>query len=63
MIWSATEEITYQAYALPRLQALTGRAWVGALIVSFWWALQHSFIPLILDWHYVVWRFLLSCPG
>jgi len=63
MIWSATEEITYQAYALPRLQALTGRARVGILIVSFWWALQHSFIPLILDGHYVVWRFVAFLPG
>jgi uncharacterized protein len=63
MIWSATEEITNQAYALPRLKALTGRAWVGILIVSFWWALQHSFIPLIHDGHYVVWRFFAFLPA
>jgi hypothetical protein len=63
MIWSATEEMTYQAYALPRLQALTGRSWAGILIVSFWWALQHSFIPLILNWHYVIWRFFAFLPG
>jgi uncharacterized protein len=63
MIWSATEEMTYQAYALPRLQALSGRAWISVLVVSFWWTLQHSFLPLILDWHYVVWRFLAFLPG
>jgi membrane protease YdiL (CAAX protease family) len=63
MIWSATEETTYQAYALPRLQALSGRAWAAVLVVSFWWTLQHSFIPLILDWHYVVWRFVAFLPG
>ncbi len=63
MIWSATEEMTYQAYALPRLQALAGRPWIALVLVSFWWTLQHSFIPLILDWHYVAWRFLAFLPG
>jgi membrane protease YdiL (CAAX protease family) len=63
MMWSATEETTYQAYALPRLQALSGRAWVAILIVSFWWTVQHSFLPLILEWQYVFWRFLAFFPG
>jgi CAAX prenyl protease-like protein len=63
MIWSPTEEMTYQAYALPRLQALSGRWWVAMPVVAFWWALQHSFFPLILDWHYVAWRFLAFLPG
>lgn len=63
IIWSPTEEMTYQAYALPRLQALSGRWWIAVLVVTFWWALQHSFIPLILDWHYVVWRFFAFLPG
>jgi hypothetical protein len=35
VIWSPTEETTYQAYALPRLEALTGRTWVAFLIVGF----------------------------
>jgi len=63
MIWSATEEVTYQAYTLPRLQALAGRAWFAILLVSFWWTLQHSFLPLIPDWHYIIWRFLAFLPG
>ena len=58
LIWSPTEEITYQGYALPRIYALSKRWWVAVLIVSFWWALQHSFIPLIFDWRYIAWRFL-----
>jgi membrane protease YdiL (CAAX protease family) len=62
IIWGATEEITYQGYALPRLQALTGKAWLAVLIVSFWLALQHSFLPLIPDWYYVLWRFLVFVP-
>lgn len=63
MIWSPTEETTYQGYVLPRLKALSGNSWVAVLIVGFWWALQHSFVPLILDWKYVLWRFLAFLPG
>jgi CAAX prenyl protease-like protein len=63
LVWSPTEEMTYQAYALPRIFALTKRRWIAVLLVSFWWALQHSFFPFILDWHYVVWRLLAFLPG
>lgn len=63
LIWSPTEEMTYQAYALPRIQALSGRAWVAVVVVGFWWALQHSFLPFIPDWRFVIWRFLAFVPG
>jgi len=63
LFWSPTEEMTYNGYVLPRLQILTGRTWLAVLLVGFWWALQHSFIPFILDWKYVVWRFLFFLPG
>jgi membrane protease YdiL (CAAX protease family) len=63
IIWSPTEEMTYNGYALPRTQALTGSKLIAVLIVAFWWAIQHSFIPFILDWKYVVWRFLFFLPG
>jgi hypothetical protein len=63
LIWSPTEEMTYQGYALPRIYALSGHGSVAVLLVSFWWALQHSFIPLILDWHYLLWRFLAFWPA
>jgi len=63
LIWSPTEEMTYNGYVLPRLQVLTGHTWLTVLLVGFWWALQHSFIPFILDWKYVVWRFLFFLPG
>jgi hypothetical protein len=49
MIWSPTEELTYQAYALPRIQALSGRTWVAMAVVGFWWALQHSLLPFLPD--------------
>jgi hypothetical protein len=63
LIWSPTEELTYQGYALPRLHALTGRRWVAVLVVSFWFALQHSFLPVVSDWHYSVYRFLEFWPA
>jgi membrane protease YdiL (CAAX protease family) len=63
LIWSPTEEMTYNGYALPRIQSLTGSKPIAVLIVAFWWAIQHSFIPFILDWKYVVWRFLFFLPG
>lgn len=63
VIWSATEEMTYQGYALPRLRALSSRTWVALAVVGFWWSLQHSFIPFIPEWRYVVWRFVMVVPG
>jgi uncharacterized protein len=63
MIWSFTEETSYQGYVVPRIQALSGRAWVAVVVVGFWWALQHSFIPFIADWRFVLWRFLAFLPG
>jgi len=63
IFWSPTEEMTYQAYAMPRILVLSGHWWIAISVVSFWWTLQHSFLPLILDWRYVVWRFLAFLPG
>ncbi len=63
MISPATEETTYQAYALPRIEALSGHSWVAVLIVVFWWTLQHCALPLIPDWRYVVFRFVAFLPG
>ena len=63
MIWSPTEEMTYQGYVLPRIHALSGRAWIAVLVVSFWWSLQHSFLPFIPDLRFVLWRFLAFLPG
>lgn len=46
-LWSFTEELTFQGYALPRLQALTKSTWVSVMLVSFCWSIQHSFLPWI----------------
>jgi len=63
MIWSPTEEATYQAYAMPRLQALTGRTWIAYAIVGFFWAAQHCAVPFVPDWRFIVFRFLAFLPG
>jgi membrane protease YdiL (CAAX protease family) len=38
--------MTYNGYALPRLIALTKSRWLSVVIVSFFFALQHSFLML-----------------
>jgi hypothetical protein len=63
MIWSPTEEATYQAFALPRMRALTGRTWVAFALVGFVWAFQHSLLPCVLDWRYITFRTLAFAPG
>ncbi len=45
-IWSATEELTYNGYALPRLLAMTKSRWLSVALVAFFFALQHSFLML-----------------
>ncbi len=61
MIWCVTEELTYQGYSLPRLLNKYGKTKV-ILFIAFFWALQHSFLPFIIDWRYVSWRFLSFLP-
>jgi len=63
IIQSPTEEMTYQGYALPRLEALAGRTWIALLIVGFWWAAQHCMFPFVSDWRYLLFRFLAFLPG
>jgi membrane protease YdiL (CAAX protease family) len=57
IIWAIAEEMTYQGYSLPRLEVLSGRAWLAVIIVGFGWALQHSALPLISDWRWAAYRF------
>lgn len=62
LIWAFAEEMTYQGYALPRLELITGRAWVAVAIVAFGWAIQHSPLPMMPDWRFAVYRFVSSLP-
>jgi hypothetical protein len=60
-IWSATEEMTYNGYALPRLIAITKSRWLAILIVSFFFALQHSFLMLA-GWRFGFYMFITFVP-
>jgi len=45
VIWSFTEELTYNGYILPRLRVLTGgRTWLSVAAVAFFWSIQHAFL-------------------
>ena len=63
VIWSTTEEMTYAGFALPRAQALSRRTWMAVVLVGFWWAIQHSFLPFVPEWRNFVSRFLGVYPG
>ena len=60
-IWSFTEELTLQGYALPRLQMLTKKTWLSILWVGFCWALQHSFLPWI-NFQHGLFLFIMFVP-
>ncbi|WP_394236337.1 type II CAAX prenyl endopeptidase Rce1 family protein [Niallia oryzisoli] len=56
------ETPTYIGYALPRLQQATGRIYIPILIAGFFLALQHIFLPIVLDADYMLWRLVSFIP-
>lgn len=60
-IWSATEEMTYNGYTLPRLIAQTRSTWISVLIVSLFFSLQHSFLMLA-GFQFGLYMFLTFVP-
>jgi uncharacterized protein len=63
LIWSVTEEMTYNGYALPRLQVLLGgRTWLAVLIVGVAWAFQHAFLPFLANWKVFLYLGLQMLP-
>jgi uncharacterized protein len=60
VLWAITEELVYLGFLLPRLEALTGRTWLAALVVIFFWALQHLAEPFIADGTYLFSRVLAA---
>lgn len=60
-VWSLTEEMTYNGYALPRLAAMTRSPWLSVGIVSFFYSLQHSFLS-IAGFQYGLYMFILFVP-
>ena len=60
-LWSVTEEMTYNGYALPRLNAITRSPWISVIVVSIFYSLQHCFLS-IADLQYGFYTFLLFLP-
>jgi len=61
-IWGMTEEMTYNGYLLPRIQALSGSNILALVVVSFAWALQHIALPLTFDPRFMLFRFISFIP-
>ena len=62
IIQSATEEMTYQGYVLPRLEALS-HTWVAFAVVAFWFTAQHCVLGFVPDWRSNICRFVAFLPG
>lgn len=60
-IWFA-ELPTYFAFSMPRIEAQLKNGWAAWLIVSFFLAAQHMFLPTILNGGYLLWRFGMFLP-
>jgi membrane protease YdiL (CAAX protease family) len=62
VIWSPTEELTFNGYLLPRLEALTQSPWLAVGVVGLLWAAMHAAIPTLWDARYLAWRTLSFLP-
>ncbi|HKJ82043.1 MAG TPA: CPBP family intramembrane glutamic endopeptidase [Ignavibacteriaceae bacterium] len=61
-IWSFTEEVTYQGYCMPRLIVYFKNPIKVIMLIGFFWALQHCFLPFIPDWRYLLYRLISFFP-
>ena len=52
----------YFGYALNRIEEITGNKILSVMYPMFFYALQHSFIPLLYDWKHIMFRFLSFLP-
>ncbi len=52
----------YFGYALNRIEKITGNKILSIVYPMFFYALQHSFIPVLFDWKHILFRFLSFFP-
>jgi hypothetical protein len=52
----------YFGYALNGIEKITGNKLLSIAYPMFFYALQHSFIPLLFDWKHILFRFLSFLP-
>lgn len=53
---------TYFGYTMPRLAVLTGRGWAAVSLAALFLSLQHTTLPLIFDWRFILWRAVMFLP-
>jgi hypothetical protein len=53
---------TYMTYAMPRLEAQTGRRWLALVLPAFFLGAQHISVPLMFDARFITWRLLMFMP-
>lgn len=52
----------YFGYSLNGIEKITGNKTLSILYPMFFYALQHSFIPLLYDWKHILFRFMSFLP-
>jgi len=57
-----TEMPIYFGYSMNRIRRGRAGLWFANIYVIFFYALQHSFIPLLFDFKYMLYRFLSFLP-
>ncbi len=62
IIWGFTEQITYNGYLFPRLEAFTNKTWLAYLIVVPFFTLQHIALPLILQTQALIYGAIWTLP-
>jgi membrane protease YdiL (CAAX protease family) len=62
LIWGFTEQMTYNGYLAPRIQALSGSTAIAVALVALAWAFQHVVMPLLFDSDYAMYRMISPIP-
>lgn len=62
LVWGVTEQMTYNGYVLPRLQAQLGNTAFAVAVVALFWSAQHAFMPLTFDPDFMLYRLLSPIP-
>jgi membrane protease YdiL (CAAX protease family) len=62
VIWGLTEQMTYNGYLAPRVQALCRSTSLSVALVSIAWSFQHAVMPLTFDPKFMTVRALSPLP-
>jgi len=62
IVQAAAELPTYFGYVMPRLRARYGWRRGALVVVAATLSTQHIFLPLLVDWRFLVWRGLMFVP-